>query len=222
MAEKKPNTFKVNEPITKENKENISPDKGVILVLTILVVGLFLYLIFKFVKKEKREKLKEEKKQCLEQIGILSMLKISEVRKIESLEWFNRNLPLLIRGILITLLGIYDWICWSFFSLHSNISTTNILKDITIYNATLISLFLCFAFLFQGKLWKLEDLILYIDNEINNKVFNYYFSKMDKRKNSECFYEEDILKRKLRIEEIEEQLNSEHLVSNIQSRKRLI
>ena len=205
----------------REDKNDTPTDKGVIVVLIICLVALFFYLLFKFLKKEKNEKLNEEKNQYLEQIGILSMLKISEAKKIKSLEWFNRHLPILIRFIFVTILGVYDWICWFLLSLHSSTSTTNILKDITVYNATLLTLFLCLAFLFQGKLWKLEDLILYMNNEINDKVFHYYFSKMDKRKDSECFYEEDILKCKIRIEEIDKELKSNNFIPNISSRKRM-
>ena len=116
-----------------------------------------------------------------------------------------RLTPYLVRTLLTLLLFVYDWLMKHYFS-KPNMDIVTTLKDITVYNATLLSLFLCISFIFKGEVFKIEELVKYMNGSICSIIFYHYYPKSEMSKSTSDYYQEDIDKRNYRILEIESEL----------------
>lgn len=184
----------------------------IMIILIIVVLVLILPKLFKYFKKSRRTRLEEEIEQLEAEIRILQPLKNGEQKQLERFEFLNKYVPYLIRVFFVISLFVYDYVMLVYFH-KINSELTIILKEVTIYNASFLSVLLCITFIFNGKMWKIEEMITYINQSINNQVFNYYFSKTDRRQNSKTWYREDIEKRESQIVDLKVELTKNGVTS---------
>jgi H+/gluconate symporter-like permease len=195
-----------------KKRKNGNSIKTIIIIITIVFV-LLLPLIIDYLRKSREIRDEEEKKQIETEVTILHHLKKEEHKKLQQLEILNKYVPYIIRFSLVLFLSVYDYKMCQYFGKGSN-ELIDILKEVTIYNASLLSVILCIAFIFNGKMWKIEEIIAYVNQSIKDKVFNYYFPEVDMRQNSKNWYREDIEKREIRIQEINDRLNKNGITSH--------
>ena len=185
-------------------------------LLILLVVVLFLPGIFKFLRDSKKVRLETEYSEIEEQKRILLHLKSGNERNLNWLEKMHNIMPYFIRICFLIIFIGYDLLMYSVFSKpYSDFLTFS--KEVTIYNATLLTFILAVAFVMKGKLFKLEELVESMNSAIYNECFEYYFPKVEIEYNSQTNYKEDIIKRDNRLKEIKIELNE---IKSLKNQKR--
>jgi hypothetical protein len=184
-----------------------SPDNKSWIGLMFILLLVAFVAFFKFFKKDEDSRDEEELISMRQRENILRYLENGNQKKLLRIEELNRNMPLYIRVLFVVTLFAVDC-CVYKFSIDSIATLTQILKDITVWNATFLTLFICFAFLTQGKIVKIEDIVAYINEKIKDKWFEYFFTKADSRINSSNWYKEDIAKIGKEIKQKEEKIKT--------------
>ena len=173
------------------------------LVLIILFGG-FLFF-FRYLKNSKRKKLKDELEHLESKSRILSHLKENELRKSRKWEYSNKYLPYVGRLTLMSIVVILNFLAVHFLSVEHQ-SCVNLLKDINTYNATFLTISFTLLFLFTGKLWKVEEIAIFINRCIKEEIFDYCFKKAERRFDNTNYYKDDIEKNEVRILQIRKEL----------------
>ena len=194
-----------NIPLAKRKlfDEKKSNSESFIFILLIVTVVIFFFGLFQYFKKTKPKRLKEKLEDLEERKRHLLHFAAGENQKVIKLEKASEYSPYIVRTLFVLLIVAYDCIL-----IHVYPPNNSLLKDITLYNATLLSGILFASFIFKGKLLKIEDIVSYISNKVDNWLFNYYFPKTERRINSGDAYKEDIQKLDIEIASIKIKLSS--------------
>ncbi len=149
----------------------------------LLVLGL-VFLIIPWIidiyRKSKKKRLEDELKNLENRKYIIIYFKNDDDKKLTNLEKWYKKLPYAIRTAIVFLVLLIDFGIFKIF-INPCVGLTAILKDITAWNATILSVYLSVIFIRQGKIVKLEDIVTSIQRKVEHISFNCYFPEVTQK-----------------------------------------
>ena len=145
---------------------------GVIIVVLIGIVFVIISLI--------KWKLQVKLDILVEKRYAETKSKIKNIKKVKRYQKAYDITPTVLRISFVIVLVIYDVTMIHFFAVDNNkLNITGILKDVTIWNATLLSIFVCISFILRGRIIKLEDLVAKTTKKVDEFCLKFYGEKTE-------------------------------------------
>jgi hypothetical protein len=149
---------------TEKQNNKISDRWFFWLLLALGLVFVLIPLIFYIYRKQKKKRLEDELANLEKRKQIINHFKSDDDKKLADLEKWYKNLPYAIRIAIVLFVILFDFVIFKIF-INPCVGLTTILKDITAWNATILSLFLFVVFIAKGKIVKLEDIVVAIQKK---------------------------------------------------------